>query len=91
MTQRAFQILLAMQYDGFEEGAFDFVEDIESTSEYFGTVTDEALLGHWLAVWRDDDEESIGTYTIDSKPIRADKKKLLKDSSECILLFNLDN
>lgn len=90
MTEKDFKILQALQYEGFVSGMFDFVSNIESTREYFGTNEDMPLCGYWLAVWDENNSnDRIGYTSQNTTPIHADI--VLSCDSQRILLFRFDN
>lgn len=93
MTNKDFQLLTAMQQNGFTEGTFYFCADIEDTHEYFGTDAHTSLVGPWLAVWRKKDERPY--LVLDQcgrKEIHPIHIMELKDcDDEVLLLFRFDN
>lgn len=72
MTQREFEIMSAIQYEGIDNGYYSFVEDIENVTEYFGIETPEfnTLPGKWLVIWRLKDSDCPNDFD----PLRFPKR-----------------
>lgn len=56
MTNKEFNLMCALTYEGLDNGQYQFAQDIDNTTAYCGINESMKLDGRWLLVWRKADE-----------------------------------
>lgn len=89
MKQEVFKLLDAFNREGWDNGIFGFVEDV-NTKEYFGSKEVIELKGHWLYFFRYDD---IAVSFVDNReynPIAPQHTLHMDDDTDIVELYPLD-
>lgn len=98
MTQKDYNLILAIEQEGLTNCDFSLLRDIYNTRDSLGTTQQLSLEGRWLAVYRSRDDNQFLTANISpSECVELHPQHILNFENEelydgeSLLLFQFDN
>lgn len=93
MTNKEFNLMCAIMYEGLDNSQYHLTENVENTTEYCGIKEQMQLDGKWLLVWRKEDDNQFlvncSGISNDKEPMHPDYVGHFEDREEVLLMYRL--